>query len=264
VQADHLNRLGITYKDQFGLTDNVPVQAIPVTEFSGKESHCVITVKQTSIHELAFLKEEKFKNISCLFLQNGISHIPFIESLPQKAVSVGIVEHGAVKNDYSDVCHLGKGKIKIASYRGYDSTNWLSLFRDERFPVKSEDNWKEMLYEKLIMNASINPVTAMLRIPNGELVTNEYAFEIMKHLFEEVLLVLNMTNRRDELWKDLLTICRNTSLNRSSMLKSVENGQQTEIDSITGEIIDLAHNNNIHIPCSKFVYQVIKALDWRG
>jgi 2-dehydropantoate 2-reductase len=55
VQADHLNRLGITYKDQFGLTDNVPVQSIPVTEFSGKESHCVITVKQTSIHELAFL-----------------------------------------------------------------------------------------------------------------------------------------------------------------------------------------------------------------
>ncbi|ANX12178.1 hypothetical protein ABE41_009175 [Fictibacillus arsenicus] len=264
AQAEFLNQNGITYRNQSSNEKNVNVQARQVKEYSGEESYCIITVKQTSIPELFFLKDEKFQEVSYLFLQNGISHIKFLENLPQENLSVGVVEHGAVKERFSSVHHLGEGRIKVSSFKGDSTSEWIEILHSLHFPVTAENNWEEVLYKKLIMNSSINPVTAMLRIPNGQLIENKYALSIMKELFEETILVLDMTDKRVELWKELLDLCRNTSFNRSSMLKSVESGQITEIDSITGEIIERAKNRNILVPCSMHVFKAVKALDWRG
>ncbi|RZT23047.1 MULTISPECIES: ketopantoate reductase family protein [Fictibacillus] len=263
-QAEFLNQNGITYRKQSSYENNVNVQAFHVKEYSGEETHCIISVKQTSISEIFFLKAEKFQDVSYLFLQNGIGHLKFLEDLPQKNLSVGVVEHGALKDGYSSVNHLGEGRVKVSSFKGDSSSEWVEIIHDTNFPVTPESDWEEMLYIKLIMNASINPLTAILRIPNGKLIENEYALSIMKELFEESILVLNMNHKREELWKELLVLCRNTSFNRSSMLKSIESGQQTEIDSITGEIIERAKNRNIQVPCSRHVFKAVKAMDWRG
>jgi 2-dehydropantoate 2-reductase len=263
-QAEHLNQYGIIYRNPSGSEQMAEVQAVPVEKYSGTESHCIVTVKQTSIPELSFLKDKGLQEISYLFLQNGITHIKFLENLPQKKLTVGVVEHGAVKEGFSSVNHLGAGRIKLSSFKGNSQTEWSMILRNAAFPVCVEEDWEKMLYEKLIMNAAINPVTAMLRIPNGKLVENEHARSIMKKLFEETIIVLEMNDKRDDLWKELLALCRNTSLNRSSMLKSVESGMQTEIDSITGEIIMRAKKRGIQIPCSLLIYEAVKALDWRG
>ncbi|MFG6497459.1 2-dehydropantoate 2-reductase [Fictibacillus sp. UD] len=261
-QAEELVKFGLTYKNLQGVKSNVRVEAKPIEEFSGNEPVCIISVKQTAIKDLKWL--EDYKEISYLFLQNGISHLSFIDKLPHKQVCVGVVEHGAVKENHSTVHHLGEGRIKLASYRGDSHYEWKSLLNSNTSPVNLEEEWETMVYEKLIMNASINPLSAILRITNGELLTNEHAFSIMKKLYEEAVTVLNLIDRREDLWKELLILCRNTSLNRSSMLKSVESGQQTEIDSITGEIIKRGISLKIDTPYSRFVYEAVKALDWRG
>jgi 2-dehydropantoate 2-reductase len=263
-QAELLNQNGITYRNQSSKENKANVHALPVKEYTGNESYCIITVKQTSISELNFLRDEKFQDVCYLFLQNGISHLKFLESLPQSNLLVGVVEHGALKDGFTTVNHLGEGRIKVSSFKGDSSSEWVKILHGLNFPVTAESDWKEMLYRKLIMNASINPLTAILRIPNGQLIENEYALSIMKELFEETILVLEMNNKREELWKELLVLCRNTSFNRSSMLKSVESGQQTEIDSITGEIIERAKNRNLQVPCSMHMFKAVKALDWRG
>lgn len=194
-----------------------------------------------------------------------MGHIDWIKNLPQENISVGVVEHGAMKEGYTSVHHVGMGKVKVSAFRGNFALDWQSIFsKVELFPVTLESNWEKMLLIKLIINASINPVTAMLRIPNGQLLDNGYAYKMMKHLFEETIHVLNMNGMKDDLWKELLTICRNTSLNRSSMLKSIESGKQTEIDSITGEIIKQANSMNKPVPFSRFAYYAVKGLEWRG
>jgi 2-dehydropantoate 2-reductase len=263
-QAEQLNKYGMTYKNRFGIEDNSAVTAIPVGEYAGNESYCIVAVKQTSIQDLFFLRESAFAEVSYLFLQNGISHIKLLESLPQKNLAVGAVEHGAGKEGLTTVNHLGEGRIRYSPFRGQPDLKWAEILHSEEFPLTVEGNWKEMLYQKLIMNASINPVTALLRVPNGDLIKNEHALFLMKELFEEAIKALKMTYKREGLWKDLLILCRNTSLNRSSMLKSIERGEQTEIDSITGEIIERARNNNVQTPFSDFAYKAVKALDWRG
>lgn len=262
-QAEQLKKNGISYKNHSN-SWKVNVKAVPIKEYAGNESHCVVAVKQTAISELLFLRDKSFQHVSYLFLQNGISHLKFLDLLPQPKLTVGVVEHGALREGSFSVNHLGEGRIKVSSYKGQSSSDWTEILQCANFPVTEEMKWEDMLYKKLIMNASINPITAILRIPNGQLVENAYALSIMKELFEETISVLDMTYIREELWKELLVLCRNTSLNRSSMLKSVENGQQTEIDSITGEIIERAKDRDLQIPCSVLFYKAVKALDWRG
>ncbi|MET3728843.1 2-dehydropantoate 2-reductase [Fictibacillus halophilus] len=262
AQAEALRRSGLTYRGLNGSETTVMVDAKSFAEYTGEESSCIIAVKQTAMNELMGLIS--YREVSFLFLQNGISHLSFLKSMPQKQISIGVVEHGAIKKDFSTVHHLGEGRIKLSSYRGDSEQTWSKLLHSSRFPTLIEEDWEPMVYEKLIMNASINPLTALLRITNGELLTNSHAFFIMKELFEETISVLNMTEQREVLWKELLVLCRNTSLNRSSMLKSVESGKQTEIESITGEIIKRGIELKIQTPYSRFAYEAINALDWRG
>ncbi|MBH0170673.1 ketopantoate reductase family protein [Fictibacillus sp. 18YEL24] len=261
-QAKELRRSGLTYRDTNGSETTVKVDAKPFAQYFGEESSCIIAVKQTAMNELHGLIT--YSEVSYLFLQNGISHLSFLKTMPQKQITIGVVEHGAIKKDFTTVHHLGEGRIKVSSYRGDSEQTWGGLLHSSRFPIALEKEWERMVYEKLIMNASINPLTALLRITNGELLTNPHAFSMMKELFDEAVSVLNMTGRREVLWKELLVLCRNTSLNRSSMLKSVESGKQTEIESITGEVIKRGKELKIQTPYSRFAYEAISALDGRG
>ena len=262
AQAEELSKSGLTYRNLKGSETTIKVDAKPFAEYNAEESYCMIAVKQTAMNELIGLT--KFREVSFLFLQNGISHLSFLERLPKKQISIGVVEHGAVKKGYATVHHLGEGRIKLSSYSGGSDQTWRDFLHSTRFPIVIEEEWQQMVYEKLIMNACINPLTALLRITNGELLTNSYAHSMMKELFEETTSVLNMIEQREVLWKELLVLCRNTSLNRSSMLKSVESGKQTEIESITGEIIKRGIELKIQTPYSRFAYEAISALDWRG
>jgi 2-dehydropantoate 2-reductase len=263
-QAKGINQSGITYINPRGQAESVDAEARPIEAYSGSEDLCIIAVKQTSIDQLQFLHHENYKRVSLLFLQNGISHIKFVENLPQKNILLGVVEHGAMKEGLTSVHHLGEGKIKAAIFKGSRTCEWQAAFPREDFPFSLEKDWERMLYEKLVMNAAINPVTALLRIPNGELIANKYAYHLMRKLFEETITVLHLDYQKKELWEELLSLCRNTSLNRSSMLKSVESGDETEIQAITGEILEAAKAKNIDAPYSEFAYCGVKALDWRG
>ena len=48
-----------------------------------------------------------------------------------------------------------------------------------------------------------------------------------------------------EPWSEIEKIIRNTAENKCSMLQDLENGRQTEIDAINGEIVRIADNNGL-------------------
>jgi 2-dehydropantoate 2-reductase len=263
-QAKTIDQNGLTYIDKFDNGETVFFEAKSVKDFEGSEEFGVVTVTQNAIKDMRFLNQESFKGMNLLFLQNGIGHIEWLKSLPQENISVGVVEHGAMREGVAAVRHVGAGKIKVSAFKGSSTSDWQRfIFSEKCFPVIIEMDWEMMLYKKLIMNASINPITAMLGITNGQLVENDYAHNMMKQLFEDSISALDMNQMKTVLWTELLELCRTTSLNRSSMLKSIESGKQTEIDAITGEIIKHADRKNLKVPVSRFVYYAVKVLESR-
>ena len=49
-----------------------------------------------------------------------------------------------------------------------------------------EEDYENMLLKKLVVNAVINPLTAILGIKNGELIENKHYFELVKMIFSEI------------------------------------------------------------------------------
>ncbi|MBO1510528.1 2-dehydropantoate 2-reductase [Metabacillus bambusae] len=260
AQADQINTNGLLMiKD--GIHTRVMINADSTRNY--KEELLIVTVKQYDIASVI----AEINNLSprtILFLQNGMGHLPYLSALLKHHIILGIVEHGALRLDDHTVQHTGVGTTKIAYYNRDNSQNTLieqlETNRQSLFSIEMKDDWREMLAEKLVVNATINPLTSILRVRNGELIENDHFIKLLKALFIEVIQVLGLSNK-ELLWEHVQNICKTTAQNQSSMYKDIQNGHQTEIDSILGYLIQQATNTQKPIPHITFLYHAIKGIE---
>ncbi|NMD69397.1 2-dehydropantoate 2-reductase [Bacillus sp. DNRA2] len=257
-QADKINREGLCLKYQDHL-HHTYVSGKTLESWQGQEDLTIVTVKQYQL-EAVFTKirQQTKPTGRLLFLQNGMGHIKHLKAITNCEVYVGSVEHGAYRNSENIVTHTGEGVTRLAVINGEHS--FLEEFIDKipkSFPFVVEEHYYQMLVKKLIVNAIINPMTAVLKVPNGELLSNPYYFSSMKCLFKELMSVLEVDDH-DAYFQHVVTVCQNTAGNRSSMLKDIENHQPTEIDAILGYILEEAEKKAIHVPIIETYYHLIK------
>ncbi len=129
------------------------------------------------------------------------------------------------------------------------------------------DDALPLIWGKLVINAAINPLTALLQIKNGELLDNPSALEFFHELAKEAAAVANSSGIElpySDPSAVVDEVARTSADNSSSMLQDVLRGAQTEIDSINGKIIDYARKNGIPVPYNRGMWLLIKALSVRG
>ncbi|WP_221564083.1 2-dehydropantoate 2-reductase [Alkalihalobacillus sp. TS-13] len=260
AQQQAIHTMGLTLKaGSSAYTSQPKVCLLSETDRSDIDV-LIVAVKSYDVEQIMPEIIEKFRNTrSILFVQNGMQHLRFLPHLKMHSIYMGVVEHGAMKESDHLINHTGVGRTKIAPYLdGHSGINWEKLSK-ENFPFFYQNDWYAMVSEKLHINAVINPLTAILRIPNGALLTNTHWLELMEQLSKEACKVLNI--KYHEAWKDLVAVCENTSLNKSSMLRDIENKRRTEIEAINGFILNSAEGKNIEVPNNRFVYQIIKGME---
>jgi 2-dehydropantoate 2-reductase len=115
---------------------------------------------------------------------------------------------------------------------------------------------------KLLINAVINPLTAILRIPNGGLTETPERMELTRALFDETFSILSEygVDGQEASWDTFLRVCAATRDNHSSMLQDAVMGKPTEIDSINGEIVRLAARLGRDAPWNRAVTALVKAI----
>ncbi|MCM3689981.1 2-dehydropantoate 2-reductase [Neobacillus niacini] len=240
-QAEIINQKGIIL--QKGSTQRtIRVKAFPISKWQGNEELTIIAVKQYHLHSIIdHATKYDCSPQNLLFLQNGMRHLPLLEKMDAAAILIGSVEHGASKVNSNTVRHNGEGAVNAAVYKG-ESEILMELAKicaPMYFPIVIKDNYYQMMVNKLIANAVINPLTAILQVKNGELITNTFYFAAVKKLFLEIASILNLKDPIRK-FRNMLRICKNTADNQSSMLKDLEAGRRTEVDAILGFLLDEA------------------------
>lgn len=252
-QKLHILKSSIPYKQA-----SISVKLVSEVE---KEDCYLVCVKQSEINQLIPIIEKINKSIPIIFLQNGMGHLEKVEHI-FNAIYVGVIEHGASRIDDNRVDHLGMGNIKIATYRGtHKELQYLvNQLHMEVFPFEAKSNWEVLLKEKLIINAVINPLTALFNVPNGSIIHNESIRTLAKTLCTEAVGVLNLDEESS--WKRVVQTAINTGENMSSMRADILNSRTTEIEAISGYILNL--DKRKMLPYTTFVYHSILALEKEG
>ncbi|WP_040286945.1 ketopantoate reductase family protein [Sporosarcina koreensis] len=195
-----------------------------------------------------------------LFIQNGIRHFEQADDLLFPSIGFASITHGANRENDWTVRHLGNGVTAAAHYRG-DPQPLEELCRqmEEPFPFRLQPDARAMLYRKLLLNCCINPLTALLGIRNGELVSRENACRLMEDVYYELAEAYPDTAGRLS-FADVMTVCRNTAANESSMLTDRKNGDPMEIDTIVTAAIG---PNRERMPVLGQLERLLKAIDER-
>ncbi|MBB5323788.1 2-dehydropantoate 2-reductase [Anoxybacillus tepidamans] len=261
-QADLLNRQKLRLI-KHGNEQNIPVRAIPFGWERVEADLLFITVKQYDLAHVIEQWNEWSETATLIFLQNGMGHIRLLSQLKQRNVVIGVVEHGALKRDDRTVEHTGIGKITLSLFQGqFGRLKRLLNASIPDFPIGYEEDWYGMLTKKLVVNALVNPLTAVLRVRNGELLNVHEYKEMMRLLFTEVCAALALSNG-EEAWEHIVRICEKTANNRSSMLSDLEQGRKTEIEAILGYVMEKGNERNIPTPLCQFLFHAVKGMEGR-
>lgn len=130
------------------------------------------------------------------------------------------------------------------------------------------DEIDKYLWAKMLYNCTLNPLGAVLDVNYGKLTENEYTLEIMNNLIDEIFNVIKASsystlwNNSDE-YKDIFysKLVPDTYNHYSSTHQDIQRKIKTEIDSLTGKVIQIGEKNNIDVSTNKIIYNLIKAIE---
>ena len=171
-----------------------------------------------------------------------------VNSIPATLVRPGVVRQP------------GDGELVVADPSGGGPSadaaqRLIEALRSAGLPVRTVADLGPELWRKALVNAAINPVTALNRIPNGRLGESPYREEA-RALLREAQRAAGLAGfpfSDDEADRSLDRVVRATADNRSSMLQDVERGRPTEIDAISGEILRTAEAHGVDLPATRAV-----------
>lgn len=206
-----------------------------------------------------------------LTLQNGIGNVEIIAGYVDKEqINCGVTSQGSTSLGDGHIRHAGNGPsviAPIAANRISESEKIAILFSNAGMTTRCSSNATSILWSKLIVNAAINPVSAIWNVPNGALVENADIRSIMLTAASEarqVALAKNIHLEFEDAAAEVESVCRATRTNISSMLQDVRRGAETEIESITGIIVKEAHNLGVSVPTNEMLLDRIRKLRSQG
>lgn len=198
-----------------------------------------------------------------VLLQNGLGqHQLIAQMFPQNPLFAASTTEGAFRSQTHQVTHAGIGQTQWGLYSGKGESFKLPLeqLTGEHF---WSDQIKQVLLDKLAINAVINPLTVKYQCKNGDLLNQPEAFSELKALCKETEDFFHKINRATnfDLFEKACVIAELTANNYSSMLQDVRNKRLTEIDFINGFLVSEAMIKDIKLPISESLIKHVKSYE---
>jgi len=210
-----------------------------------------------------------------LTLQNGLGNAEALEkNLPHNPILAGATTFGALRERPGVVRLAGRGACEIAAWNQLaqaDLEPVSALLAASGIPCTPSPDANGVLWRKLAVSAVINPLTAILRVPNGELLESKEVIlglqkgvtETASQVIEEVCAVAAKYRialpTPAELLREVRRVCQATAANRSSMLRDAEQGRRTEVDAINGAVVRFGKRCAVPAPANLLLTALVHA-----
>lgn len=209
-----------------------------------------------------------------LSLQNGMGNEAILGREIDRVLA-GTCTYGAVLREPGTVECTGRGEVVLGSLDypcGLERTDdaetggngmvetverVAEAFRDAGVETTVAADMARQLWEKLAVNAGINPVTALAGVRNGALEDGP-AHDLAAAAARETARVARESGVElpdERALAALEAVIGTTAANESSMLRDVRSGRRTEIDAVSGFVVDRATSP---VPITETLYRLVR------
>lgn len=257
------NREGARLLQPDGSGAQFPVRATDDPSACGEADLAIVLVKAWQTERAARQLEKCLPEHGlAVTLQNGLGNREILSArLGVGRVALGVTTTGATLLGPGLARMGGEGVISLEAHPR--SRELSGLLRRAGFQVDIVRDTKALVWGKLVVNTAINPLTALLRIPNGALLERPGARLVMAALARETAAVataLGVPLPFTDPVSMAEDVARRTSANRSSMLQDVKRGAPTEIDAICGAVVRAGEERGVRAPVNWTMWRLVSAL----
>jgi 2-dehydropantoate 2-reductase len=199
-------------------------------------------------------------------LQNGLGNEEAIKTALGSMIPlvVGATTESALIVGPGEVRRVGEGTTVLGSAGASPETvnRVARLLVDAGFRASSAYDIRPHLWGKLIANAAINPVAALLGRPNGVVLSDEHAGEVARSLAQEAATVANAMRIPlpfTDPWSYVRSIVEQTAEMDNSMLNDLRAGAATEIDYVNGAVVAAGRRAAVPTPYNETMTALMKA-----
>lgn len=206
-------------------------------------------------------------------LQNGLGNIEILaRHLGGERTALGVTTTGATLLSPGLARAGGEGVVSMEDHPRLKPLT--EALRAASFNVDVVADARALAWGKLVINAAINPLTALLRVPNGELLERPEARALMGALATEAAAVASAVGAPrggsetrpyfDDPARAAEDVARRTAANHSSMYQDIQRGAPTEIDAICGAVCAHGELTGVPTPVNWAMWQLVKAVVGQG
>ncbi len=148
---------------------------------------------------------------------------------------------------------------------GSQAAEWAMVFDRAGIACRATDDILAALWGKVLYNAALNPLGALLGLSYGELADSEERREVMNAVIDEAFAVAcaegvalswpDAGAYRQAFYQRLVPA---TAGHRSSMLQDLERGHETEIEAICGEVCRRGRLYGIDTPLNRLLTLLVR------
>ena len=252
-----------------GCSRTIGVPAETRAENLGLADLLIILVKAyDTLAAVGSLRQAIGTHTLVLTLQNGMGNAETIAGLvPANQVLAGVTSHGAMLLAPGVVRHSGGARTYIGPMAGQTDVQMAqtrqvaAVLSAAGMATEISPDIRKEIWQKLVVNAAINPLTALTGLTNGALLADSGMLAMMAQLVREaetVAAAAGIMLRQDNL-AYVKSICQATSSNRSSMLMDLSLGRRTEIEAINGMIVGLAEKAGLPAVMNQAMLWLVQA-----
>jgi len=269
-RARQLSKTGLQVETPSG-GFKVPIKATADAEEIGEADLIFICVK--AFQTLAAIKRAApclGNKTIVLTLQNGLANVTRLaEALVNfERIIGGTTGYGAILLETGHVMHTGTGDTIIGSMDFAPSASNLqtvkSLLDKAGIATTITADLTGALWGKLVLNCAINPLAALTRLKNGELLKEPALVDLLERVAEEAAAIATANGLSlpyPSAAARAKEVCSRTAENINSMLADVLRGSPTEIDEINGAVVGAASALGLRAPLNEALVALVKGLE---
>lgn len=263
-----INKLGLTVEEPGGAEKLFFPRA--VTDAAGLGVMDLVIVFVKAMYTLDALEHAKGligPETLLMTLQNGVGHEEkLLRYASPERVIIGTTQHNAAVAGPGRTRHAGAGITTMGTVRsGTDLTALAGALTACGFECRVSENVRREIWTKLFTNTSASALTAIVGCPLGFIRDDEDARALLGMMCREAVAVANAQEigyfDPEEALRTVEEVCENSRSGRTSICADIENGRRTEVDSISGAVLEAAHRAGIPVPCHEMAVRLIHALE---